>query len=136
MSKTEYDVCLVVVSRSTPLVDLSARIGIQGSEGSHSEGDPHLLKDRGVWKSTVWQICSGQPRSAHLEDHFEHLAGRLPVSRVVGSGALPDDAEVYVSVGVFSDAQIPTVNLTRRCLAIAEAFGARIEVRQYAPDMG
>jgi hypothetical protein len=134
MSQTNYDVCLVVDTPSTSLSDLETRIGLTGSDGSHDIGGPHVLKSRGVWKSSVWQLCSDCGRAAPPEEHFENIARRLSADRLAGAG-VPSDARVYVSLGVFSDAQVPTAELTARCLAITGAFRASIEVRVYSSDM-
>lgn len=131
VSRTLLDVCLVVVSESASLTDLSARIGVESSDGSHNQGDPHLLKSRGVWKSTVWQCCSELPRATPVEEQFEAIGRRFPSARLRTPEVLPLLSRCYVSIGVFSDAQTPTVDLTGRCLAIAAAYGASVEMSFY-----
>jgi hypothetical protein len=136
MSRTHYDVCLVIDTPSASLAELASQLRIAPSEGSHSRGAPHILKSRGEWTDTVWQCCSELPATAPLESHFEAIAQRCPFERVMNREGCLKDATVYISVGVFSDAQIPTALLTPRCLAIASAYGAAVEVRTYEPDMG
>jgi hypothetical protein len=134
MSTTEYDVCLVISSSSLTLDELVSRIGMPAGGGSHDRGQPHLLKSRGVWKESVWQQCAGPTRTTHLEDQFLALEARVPRQAMVPPGTLPADARVYFSVGVFSDAQMPTVDLTRECLRVAQRFNATIEVRVYISE--
>jgi hypothetical protein len=134
MSETSFSVALVVMSRSTSLSELTGRIGIPGSDGSHSVGEPHLLESRGVWKTTLWQLESDLPRTSALEEQFEDVYAQVPVANVRPAN-LPEDAKVYISIGVFSNAQIPVAIFTRRCLGIADAFGAALEVRVYVSDM-
>jgi hypothetical protein len=128
----EVDVCLVVVSTSTTLADLAKRIGVGGADGSHDRGAPHLLKSRGRWSSTVWQNCSTRPRGASIDDHLADLLAQVPPERVA-TAILPPDSTKYISIGVFSTAQIPTVTLSERALSIAAAYGAPIELRWYSP---
>jgi len=130
MTRTAFDVCLVAVSESSTLAELSARPGVEPSDGSHDAGDAHLLKSRGTWTDTVWQ-CAAPPPTTSLEEKFEAIARRLPAEIVQQARAVID--RVYISVGVFSDAQVPTADLTPRCLAIAAAYGAAVEVKVYAP---
>jgi hypothetical protein len=133
LEMTEFDVCLVVESSSLTLADLTGRLGIASSDGSHDMGEPHLIKSRGVWRSSVWQLSSEVGREATLDDHVTALAARIPYERI--KTVLPPDARVYLSIGVFSDAQIPTVSLTPRGVAVAMSIGAGVEVRYYSPDM-
>jgi len=132
MNRTEFDVCLVAVSESSTLAQLSASLGVEPSDGSHDVGDAHLLTSRGTWTDTVWQ-CAALARTASLQEKFEEIARRLPAETLQQARALID--RVYISVGVFSDAQVPTADLTPRCLEIAAAYGAAVEVKVYAPDM-
>jgi hypothetical protein len=137
MSRTEYSVCLVVMSASATLSELTERLGLVAAYGSHSIGDPHPLKARGPRKKTVFQVCSSAGRDvATLEEHFESVAQQCSAAPLKNVGVLPADTEIYISVGVFSDAQIPTADLTKRCLAISESLGASVEVRLYMSDMG
>jgi hypothetical protein len=117
------------------LSELTARTGVEPAEGSHNMGDSHVLKNRGVWKKTVWKVCSTCSRTATLEEHFEDIVEQLPAKKLRAPGVLPDASEVYISIGVFSDAQIPTADLTLRCLSISESYGAAIEVCLYESDM-
>jgi hypothetical protein len=135
MSQTEFDVCLVVETGSMTLADLENRIGVKGSGGSHDRGTPHLLKSRGLSRTTVWQLCSGCPRTTQLEEQFASIELRLPAARLRTEDALPTDASIYFSVGVFSDAQTPTAALNPRVSAIATRFDADIEMKFYAADM-
>ena len=134
MKPTEIDVCLVVTTQSEPVEELTRRIGIEASDGSHSKGAPHVLRSRGKWKSTVWQLCSTCARAAPIEEHMVQIAERLPPSRLGAEGVLPGDARVYVSVGVFSSAQIPTIDVTMRTLAICVEYSASLEVRYYVSE--
>src|SRR4051794_397580 len=104
MSATEYDVALVVSTAALTLAELARRLGAPPGDGSHDRGEPHLLKTRGVWEDTVWQYGSGCPRTASVPDQFRAIGAHLPSGPI--TGLLPDDARVYFSVGVFSDAQI------------------------------
>ena len=136
MSRTEYDVCLVVSSMRVGLEELSSWIGVQPSSGSHSIGEQHRLRSRGKWKSTIWQLCSRLDRAAEIEAHVEDISGQLPASKLAARGVLPDEARIYLSVGVFSDRQTPIADLTRRCLQVADDYRASFEIRFYSPDMG
>ena len=98
-------------------------------------GTPHLVKNRGSWPDTVWQLCSGTSRGTPLEEQFEAVARQLPAATLQKSGRLPEDARIYFSVGLFSDAQIPTADLSIRCLEISNAYGASVEVKVYMSDM-
>lgn len=133
MTPLEVDVCLVISTQSATLAQLVIRIGFDGAEGSHDQGAPHVVKSRGKWKSTVWQLCSTRPRTAAIEEHLEELVVRLPPARV-GSGVLPADARKHISIGVFSNAQIPVATLSERALAIGVQYGASMELRWYSPN--
>jgi hypothetical protein len=135
LSQTEVDVCLVVETASAALDDLERAIGLDGSDGSYDKGTPHIIKSRGVWRTTVWQLCSGCPRTAPLEEHFAAIESQLAPTRLRGPGTLPPDARVYFSLGLFSDAQVPTVNLSPSSLGIAARYQADLETKFYSPDM-
>src|SRR6185312_14936251 len=136
MSRTEYDVCLVVSSEHVGLEELSSRIGVPPSSGAHSIGEQHRLRSRGKWKSTVWQLCSRREQADEIEAHLEDIARQLPATRLAAPGVLPDDARILLSLGVFSDRQIPVAELTRECLRIADDYRASVEIRFYTPEMG
>jgi len=135
MSSYEFDVCLVVESESITLADLAARIGVEPSDGSHNIGDPHILKSRGTWESTVWQCCSECPRVTSIEEQFKALARRFPAEALQTPQVLPLLSLKYISIGVFTDAQTPTVELTSVCFDIAKAYDATIEIKLYPSDM-
>jgi len=135
MNKTFYDVCLVVVSPSASLAEVTEAIGLQPADGSHSKGEAHLLKNRGDWKETVWKHCSDRGREASLEEHLRAVFGEVPADGVARCREGLGNLDVYVSVGVFSDAQIPTADVSPDCLALCAAFGAGLEVSFYTPDM-
>ena len=135
MSQTEFDICLVVETALATLADLEKSIGVGTSDGAHDKGTRHLIKSRGVWRTTVWQLCSGCPRTIPLEEQFAAIALRMAPAELRAEGILPVDASVYFSVGVFSDAQTPTVILTPRVMAIVARYGANLEMKFYAPDM-
>jgi uncharacterized lipoprotein YbaY len=59
----------------------------------------------------------------------------MPPSAILRDGALPQDAKVYVSIGVFSNAQVPTIELTQACLRFTDGYRASVEIRFYSPDM-
>jgi hypothetical protein len=132
MKSPEVDVCLVISTRMATLAELAGRIGIEGAEGSHSQGEPHILKNRGKHPSTVWKVCSTFPQTAGVDEHLGDLIARLPPA-ALGSEVLPPDAEKYISIGFFSNAQIPTLTLSERALAIGKAYGASIEISWYSP---
>ncbi len=132
---TRYDVCLVVITQSATLAELSARTGVKCADGSHGIGDPHVLKARGRWQESAWKVCSRCAGTAPLEEHFGDIWAQLPAERLRAPGVLPSAAHVYFSVGVFTDAQIPTADLTAKCLAICQSYGASIEVCTYECDM-
>jgi hypothetical protein len=135
VSQTEFDVCLVVDTASTALRDVEEATGIKGAHGSHDMGAPHIIKSRGVWRTTVWQLSSGCPRTIPLEEQFAAVESQLAPERLRRTGTIPTDARVYFSLGIFADAQVPTANLTPRILAIATEYGADIELKIYSPDM-
>ena len=135
VSQTEFDVCLIVDTASTALRDVEEAIGIKGADGSHEKGAPHIIKSRGVWRTTVWQLSSGCPRTIPLEEQFAAIELRLAPGRLRRAGTIPTDARVYFSLGIFSDAQVPTANLTPRILEVAAKYQADIELKFYAPDM-
>jgi hypothetical protein len=132
MKSAELDVCLVISTKMATLAELASRIGIEGAEGSHSQGEPHVLKNRGKHPSTVWKVCSTLPQTAAIEEHLEDVVARLPPTSL-GPEVLPQDSETYISIGFFSNAQIPTLTLSERALAIAKAYGASIETSWYYP---
>jgi hypothetical protein len=132
MSQTEFDVCLVVETASMSLDDIENRIGLQGSDGSHDKGTPHLIRSRGLWSSTSWQLCSGCPRTTPLDEQFASIELRLPATRLRQKDTLPADANVYFSVGIFSDAQTPTATLSARVSAIVARYVADVEAKFYA----
>jgi hypothetical protein len=66
---------------------------------------------------------------------LEDIQQQLAPSTILKVGALPHDAKVYISIGVFSDAQVPSVELTGVCLRIADEYRAAVEIRFYSPDM-
>jgi hypothetical protein len=131
---TTYDVCLVVWTESLTLSELTLRLGLDPSGGSHSKGEPHLISSRGQWKSTMWQLCSRKQGDAPLEEHFDDIVEQLQAGTFADLRRLVPDAEVFMSVGVFSNSQVPAVDLTRRCLDIADAHHASIEVKVYVRD--
>jgi len=131
---TTYDVCLVVWTQTLTLPELTRFIGVDPSSGSHSKGEPHLISSRGEWKSTMWQLCSRSDAGAPLERHFEDIAEQLQTGSFGDLRSLVTDAEVFMSVGVFSSSHVPAVDLTRRCLDIADAHQASIEVKVYAQE--
>jgi hypothetical protein len=131
VSRTLLDVCLVVVSESATLADLTARIGMESSDGAHSKGGPHLLKSRGTWRSTVWQCCSECPRATPIEEQFEAVARRFPAAQLRTPEVRSLISRCYFSIGVFSNAQTPNVELTSRCLAISAGYGASVELKFY-----
>ncbi len=135
VSRTEFDVCLVAVTNAITLAELTTRVGSEPSDGSHSIGDPHVLKSKGAWQSTVWQVCSDLPRTASLGEHFDAIARKVSSSRLRAPGVLPNETRVYFSIGVFSDAQIPVADLSRSVLGQCEEYQASIEVRFYSPEM-
>jgi len=135
MSRTEFDVCLVVETASAALADLEKSIGRAPSDGSHDRGTPHLIRSRGVWPTSVWQLCSGCPRATSLEEQFAAIELQLAPGQLRATGTLPADAHVYFSVGLFSDSQVPTATFTPTILAIATSYGAEIETKLYTPDM-
>jgi hypothetical protein len=132
---TKYDVCLVVTTQSATLSELTARTGVEAADGSHNMGDPHRLKTRGLWKQTIWKVCSTCSQSEPLEAHFDDIVAQLSAEKLRAPDVLPNAAKVYFSVGVFSDDQIPTADFTFRCLAISQSYGASIEVCLYSCDM-
>jgi len=134
LSQTEFDICLVVETALATLADLEKSIGVGASDGAHDKGEPHLLKSRGMWQTTVWQLCSGCPRTTPIEEQFAAIESQLAPAQL-GAGTLPAGARVYFSVGVFSDAQVPTATLTPRISVIAAKYGADIAMKFYAPDM-
>jgi hypothetical protein len=133
MTQLEVDVCLVVSTQSATLAEVTSRLGVEGADGSHDMGTPQIIERRGMWPSTTHQVCSTRPRTCPVEEHLEDVLASLPPARVA-PGMLPADARKYISIGVFSNAQIPTVMLTERALEIAAAFGAPIELRWYYPS--
>jgi hypothetical protein len=135
VSKTEYDVCLVLASPSATLAAMSDVLGVQPSDGSHNRGDPHLLRSRGQWQETVWKRCSECGRGAPLEQHLRQVFDGLPAVRVAECRQMIGDLQTYVSIGVFSDAQIPTAHLIPACVTLCAEYGAGIQVAFYMPDM-
>jgi hypothetical protein len=131
---TTYDVCLVVSSAALTLPELTHVMGLEGASGSHNKGDEHLLKSRGPWKTTVWKLCSREAREAPLDEHFDDIVAQLDPGHFQSAIQRVADAEVYISIGVFSNAQIPEAGLSRHCLAIADAFRASIDVSLYVHD--
>ena len=131
---TTYDVCLVVWTQSLTLPELTRYIGLDPSSGSHSKGEPHLIASRGEWKSTMWQLCSRKEADAPLEQHFDDIGEQLQAGSFGDLRHQVTDAEVFMSVGVFSSSHVPAVDLSRRCLAIADAHHASIEVKLYVQD--
>jgi hypothetical protein len=132
---TQYRVCLVVTTESATLSELTAKVGVEPDDDSHNMGDPNLLKTRGPWKQTVWRVGTGCSWKAKLEEQFEDIVEQVPPKKLRSPGVLPDASKVYLSVGVFSDDQIPTADLTLRCLAISQSYGASIEVCMFESDM-
>jgi hypothetical protein len=135
MRKTKYDVCLVVRSHSASLAELVEKIGIASSDGAHDLGSPHLIKSRGKWKHSVWQLCSRAGRASEIQEHLEDIDRQVVAKQLLSDAVVHTQSEIYISIGVFSDRQIPCVNLTRECLKIAGTFGARIEIQFYFPEM-
>jgi len=82
MSRTDYDVCLVIETAAMTLDDLTKRIGVSPTDASHNAGDPHLIRTRGVWKTTAWQFCSGCAQTTAVEDQFEAIARNLSPRRM------------------------------------------------------
>lgn len=132
---TMYYVDLVVTSQSATLAELVTRIGVEPTGVSHDMGDPHVLKEYGAWEQTVWRVCSTCPRTATLEEHFEDIEEQISAKKLRAPDVLPDTSQIYFSVGVHSDAQIPTADLTLKCLAISQSYGASIEVCMFESDM-
>jgi hypothetical protein len=128
MNRTEWSIHLVVSTPSLTLADLAARIGIEPSRGSHTVGEPNVLRTRPPWDCTIFRLDPACAGTTPVEEQFDAIAERLPPARLLRPGVLPSDAQIHISVLVQSNAQFPTATLTPKCLAISQSYGAAIEV--------
>lgn len=129
----ETRVSLLVTTALLSLADISARLGLLHSSGSHERGG-RRLGGREPFDRSIWRLDSSASSSASVEQHCESLAALLPTRIFEESEILPGDAKVYLDISVyFSDASC-TVNIPLACVALAASYHAEIEISCYPSD--
>jgi hypothetical protein len=123
----KFAVSLVVTSTSLMLEELSGLLGKPPSGGSHNMGDSDA---RGTsWDETLWRMDSAAGGGSTLDQHFEDLESQFPPTELVSR--LPPNCEASIDVAVFFDTFTVSADLSRKAVAIANAYSACLDVTCY-----
>lgn len=126
----ETKVSLVITTSSLSLSDLSSKIRLSHTGGSHDRGSPRP-GGKGLWDTTVWRLDSAEPPPAHVNEHCQNIASQLPPQALFQPGILPGDAKLYLDIAVFFSDAMYTLNLPSECLEVAKSYKAEIQVTCY-----
>ena len=129
----ELTVSLDLCTQTLTLSELCKQLGCSPSPGSHSKGDPRPSPDdqTRVWTQTIWRLDSDLSKDAPLKDHLESLVAHFPPSVLSRPRILPEDAKVWITVGVFFDTVTVSLAVSPEELDIVKAYGASFEVTCY-----
>jgi hypothetical protein len=123
----KFAVSLVVTSTSLMLDELSGLLDHPPSGGSHNKGAPDT---RGTsWDETLWRLESAAGDSLTLDQHFENLEIQFPPKELVSR--LPSNCKASIDVVVLFDTFTVSADLSRKAVAIANAYGASLGVTCY-----
>ena len=129
----ELSVSLDLCTQTLMLSELCERLGRSPSAGSHNKGDPLPSPDdqTRVWTQTILRLDSNLNKDAPLKQHLESLVAHFPPSEFSRPRILPEDAKVWISVGVFFDTVTVSLAVSPEELDIVKAYGASLEVSCY-----
>ena len=126
-------VSLDVGSKSITVAELSARLECVPSRDSHSLGErrPSFNRQDSLWDKTIWRLDSKRPSSAPLQEHLASIVKQCPPERLFRPGVLPEDSEVWLSVGVIFDGANAVVPISPKELEIINDYCATLEITCY-----
>jgi len=126
-------VSLDICSKSLMVAELSARLDCVPSRDSHNRGDhrPSLNSQGRLWDTTVWRLDSKLPSSASLEQHLAGILKQCPPAKLFHPGILPEDCEVWLSVGVLFDGANAVVPISPKELETISDYCATLEITCY-----
>jgi hypothetical protein len=124
-----YSVSLLIHSSPLSLDDLSLKLGRSHTGGSHTKGEPHVLKDRPPWSKTVWRLDSRVSKTSRLKDHLEDLKIQFPPGEL--RALLPADCSLCIDIAIFFDSVNVSASIPRSGLKIIDAYDTDLEVTCY-----
>lgn len=126
-----FNVSLNIQSGSASLAELTAIVGIQPSSCSMEKGSPRRTPS-GTTKRryTIWCIESKAGKWASLEAHLKSLVAQFPLPDWDRS-KLPADSKTFISIGVFFDQPMCSLNIQNEVLTLFAAHGFDLQVACY-----
>lgn len=129
MKNKEFDVCLEITTPTATLGDITDKVGLKWSGGSHNKGDQRL--GRPPFSLTIWRLNSELNQSATLEEHFGNIVERFPPEKITVLKSIPA-VSVRINIGIFSQAVNCTVVLSNKCLDLVRQYkGIEISISYY-----
>jgi hypothetical protein len=131
-------VSLDLSSQSLSLEDISARLRISPSSGSHNKGDARPSPDatQRIWNQTIWRLESNLPKSSPLERHLNNLVAHCSPQELARSGLLSGVCSARVNVGILFDTVDVSISISPAALSIVSDYGANLEISCYPSEAG
>ncbi len=124
------DVSLDIETTSLSVTELTLRLGVDPSPGSR-DGVP---ASRGAgWRpeATYWRLDSRAGATATIEEHIRDLVGRVPVGILRRNGGIPEDACLYLSIGIYSDGPMASLVISPAVMRALDAAGIQLSLSFY-----
>ena len=124
----QFDVGLVVTSKSLSLSDLARRLGRQPQAGSHGKGTPRTYGT--PWAYSVWRENS-LDGSASLEEQCLQLVEAIPRACRGLVESNPEDVSVFLDIAVYFETAYASIKLRSKFLAKLATIGIDIDITAY-----
>ena len=120
-----YDVSLIIVSETLSLEEISNKIGIKYSSGSHEKGSKNPVgKEFG---RTIWRLNPNTAKEASAKEQIESISSIISKEQMSDL----DNVEIILDIAVFSNGYTTGLKLDKSSLDIIRKYNAAIKITCY-----